>query len=150
MRKDSKDEVRYREEYGFKTKHNPWSEPSEIEGTDEVGIHTYLHLVRFGAVPLKSPGGYEIKVTRHRSPEDFRSELIGHVADAIDSEEQLTTNGINWTKLNYKVFLVAQEVSVTMAITSHGDYGFAVTAFTGEIDQILSTFRFLNNPSKAR
>ncbi|MBI4136628.1 hypothetical protein HY469_01045 [Candidatus Roizmanbacteria bacterium] len=137
-------EIYRNEEYGFETKYNPKSTPNETLGTGEVGQFSYLLTVKFGTNPLKFPNGYELRINKQRPLEEYRLELIGHVTDAIDSEEEISINDNNWTKLNYTIFLTTDYVLVTTAITNHNGYSYAVTSSSQDIDQILSTFKFLD------
>lgn len=132
------------EEYGFVTKYYPESKPSEQIGTEEAGQFTYLLLVKFGTVPLKSIKGYSLTVDKPKSLDDYRTDLIGHITDKIDSEEKITVNNNSWTKINYKIFLTTNNITVTTAITKRGEYNYTITAPSGDIDQILSTFQFID------
>lgn len=132
------------EEYGFETKYNPESSPEEIVGDETIGQFTYLLTIRFGTNPLKFPDGYELRINKQQSFDDYRLELIGHMTDIIDSEEKITINNNVWTKLNYTIFLTTDYVPVTTAITSNNNYSYAITSATGTITHILSTFRFVD------
>lgn len=127
------------EKYGFETKYHPESNPSEKVGNETVGQFTYLLLIRFGINPIKFPG-YELRINKQQTLDDYRSELIGHITDKIDSEEEILLNGNKWTKINYGVFVTTDYVSSTTAITNHAGYSYAITS--SDIDQILSTFKF--------
>lgn len=133
------------EEYGFETKYNPGSPPEEQVGSETDGQFSYLLLINFGTNPLKFPNGYTLEVNKQKSLEEYRIDLVGHNIDQIDSEENIGLNGNNWTKLNYQVFLTTKYVTVTTAIINFGDYGYAITSSSSDIDQILSTFRFLDD-----
>ena len=131
------------EEYGFETKYHPDSNPSERVGSEGVGQFTYLLLVEFGSVPLKSLYGYSLEVSR-KTLGEYRSELVGHITDEIDSEEEITISGNSWTKINYQIYLTANYVPITKAFTNRGEYNYAITASVHDIDQILSTFKFVD------
>jgi len=130
------------DKYGFEVKYDPESSPTEQVGTEDTGQFTYLLLVKFGTNPLKFPHGYAITVNKQRSLNDYRTELIGHSTDKIDSEKEITTNDNTWTKLNYQIFLTTDYIPVTTAVLSQSGYSFAITAATLDTDQILSTFKF--------
>lgn len=127
------------EKYGFETKYHPESNPSEKVGNETVGQFTYLLLIRFGINPIKFPG-YELRINKQQTLDDYRSELIGHITDKIDSEEEILLNGNKWTKIKYGVFVTTDYVPSTTAITNHAGYSYAITS--SDIDQILSTFKF--------
>lgn len=129
------------EEYGFETKYHPESSPNENVGNETSGQFTYLLLIRFGTNPIKFPHGYEFRINR-QSLDDYRSELIGHTTDKIDSEEEILVNGNTWTKINYEVFVTTDYAPITTAITNHAGYSYAITSSSLDIDQILSTFKF--------
>lgn len=130
------------EKYRFEVKYDPELSPTEQIGTEDIGQFTYLLLVKFGPNPLKSPHGYTLTVNKQKSLNDYRTELIGHNTDKIDSEEETTINDRTWTKLNYQIFLTTDYVPITTAVVSQSGYSFAITAATLDIDQILSTFKF--------
>ena len=135
-------EVYRNEEYGFEITYYSESGPNEQVGNEEAGQFTYLLSINFGNVPLHSQHGYNLQVNKKDSIEDYRSELVGHITDKIDSEEKITINNNAWTKLNYEIFLTTDYVPITTAFINHGEYSYAVTASTLNIDQILSTLRF--------
>ncbi len=131
--------------YGFETKYNPDNKATEGSGGGEtVGQFTYLLTVTFssgGSNPWHSQNGYEVEINK-KSLTDYRTEIVGHVADKIDSEQAITTNGNIWTKIDYKIFVATDYIPMTKAVINHDGYGYAVTAVALDIDQILSTFRF--------
>lgn len=131
------------EKYGFETKYNPESGPSEYVGNETDGQQPQLLLIKFGTVPLKFPHGYELTVNKQRSLEEYRSELIGQITDKINSEEEITVSGNVWTEMNYEIFLTTDYVPITTAIINHAGYSYAITASELDINQIVSTFRFL-------
>ena len=131
------------EEFGFEVKYYSESEPQENIGNEINGQFTYLLLVRFGTNPIKSTYGYELRVNKRQSLNSYREELVGHITDKIDSEEQIVINDNTWTKINYQIFLTTDYVPVTMVITNHGGYTYAITSSAVDTDQILSTFRFV-------
>ncbi|KKQ84423.1 MAG: hypothetical protein UT08_C0018G0029 [Candidatus Woesebacteria bacterium GW2011_GWB1_38_8] len=137
-------EVYRNEEYGFEITYYSESGPNEQVGNEEAGQFTYLLSINFGNVPLHSQHGYNLQVNKKDSIEDYRSELVGHITDKIESEETSLMNGITWTKLNYRIFLTSDYVSLTTAFVNHDKYGYAITSPASEIDQILSTFKFTN------
>jgi len=107
------------EKYGFETKYNSESTPNEIEGNEDEGQFTYLLMINFGTNPLKFPSGYELRINNERPLEVYKQELVGHMADAIDSEEKTEVNDNTWTKLNYKIFLTTDDIPVTTAVIHH-------------------------------
>jgi len=133
--------------YSFETKYHPESAPTENSRTDDIGQFSYLLAVDFGTNPLKSKSGYTVRINNQRSINDFRLELIGHITDKIDSESNLTLNNIVWKKLNYQIFLTTANVPLTLAITNYNKFSYAITSSSLDIDQILSTFKFLKTPS---
>lgn len=132
------------EKYGFETKYNPGSGPSEYVGNETDGQQPQLLQIKFGTVPLKFPHGYELTVNKQRSLEEYRSELIGQITDKINSEEEITVSGNVWTEMNYEIFLTTDYVPITTAIINHAGYSYAITASELDINQILSTFQFLD------
>ena len=131
------------EEFGFEVRYYPESGPQENIGNETSGQFTYLFLVRFGTNPIKSTYGYELRVNKRQSLNSYREELVGHITDKIDSEEQIVINDNTWTKINYQIFLTTDYVPVTMVITDHGGYTYAITSSAVDTDQILSSFRFI-------
>lgn len=135
------------EKYGFEIKYHPESKPNEFIGNIEAGQFTYLFLIKFGTNPIKSPYGYEFKVDNQKSLDDYRTDLVGHITDKIDSEEETVINNNAWKKINYKIFVTTDYVPITMAIINRAGYGFAISSSAFDIDQILSTFKFLDQPT---
>ncbi len=133
------------EKYGFETQHYPQSSPKEYAGDEETGQFTYLLLIKFGTVPIKSQYGYSLEINNGKTIDDYRTELVGHITDKVDSEEKITINDNTWTKINYQIFLTTDYVPITTAFINHAGYGYAITSPTDDIDQILSTFKFLEN-----
>lgn len=132
------------EKYGFEVKYNPELNLTESSGNGEAaGQFTYLQTISFGTNPIKSPYGYEVEINK-KSLGDYRMEIVGHFADKIDSEEEITVNGNSWTKIAYTIFLTTDYISVTKAVINHGEYGYAVTASTIDIGLILSAFKFID------
>lgn len=129
--------------YGFETKYDPASAPTETIGGETAGQFARLLTVKFGTIPLKSPHGYELTVSQ-QSLEDFRSELVGHVTDKVEKEEKIIINGNTWTKINYKVFLTTDYVPITTAVINYARYSYSITASPAVTDRILSTFKFLD------
>jgi hypothetical protein len=141
-------EIYKNEDYGFETRYHLESSPSERVGDETAGQFNYLLLVEFGTVPIKSLHGYELRVSKQQSLDDYRLELVGHITDAIDSEEEIIVNGNTWTKINYKIFLTTDYVPITLTVTSHSGYSYAITSSKEDVDQILSTFKFLDQEVK--
>lgn len=123
------------EKFGFRTKYHNESPPTVTDQNAD-------NVIRFGTNPLKSSYGYTITINTEMGTDSLRTELIGHVTDKIDSEEEVFINDITWTKLNYQIFLTTHLVPMTTATTNHNDYTYNITSSTADIDQILSTFRF--------
>lgn len=134
--------------FGFSVKYDPSSNPTETSGGDEdVGQFTFIQKIFFGKIPAQSPGGFEIEINNGKSLENYRTEIIGHTADAIDSETKSSYNALTWTKLYYKVLTERETFSFVKAILSTNKYGFAITSDARDIDQILSTFQYVNQNS---
>ncbi|MBU4337976.1 hypothetical protein KKB43_06050 [Patescibacteria group bacterium] len=133
------------EEYGFEVKYYPELNFQEHNGngTDD-GQFDYLFLINVGVNPSRNQYGYELRLNKQRSLDRYREELIGHVTDKIDSEEKTLINGNAWIKINYQIFLAADSVSFTTAFTNYAGYSYAITSSASDIDQILSTFKFIN------
>ncbi|HEY4474600.1 hypothetical protein A2627_05495 [Candidatus Woesebacteria bacterium RIFCSPHIGHO2_01_FULL_39_28] len=132
------------EKYGFEVKYYPELQPNEHVGTEEVGQFTYLLNVNFGTVPLKSQHGFILEVNKGNSLAEWETDLIGHNTDKIDSVQEITINNQVWTKMNYLIFVTTEEVPITTAFTNYRKLGYAITSSKLDIDQILSTFKFLD------
>ena len=133
-------------EYEFEVKYDPILDSFKQEGNGEVGQFTYLQVVSFknelnSTNFINNPHGYEIEVSR-KSIDNYKTEIVGHIADKIDSEQEVLINGNSWTKINYKIFLTTDYISVTTAIVNHNGYGYAIIATTDDIDKIIYTFKF--------
>jgi hypothetical protein len=131
--------------YGFETKYNSELKATEESGgTESIGQFTFLLTVTFSSGysnTWHSQNGYEVEIS-NKSLTGYRTEIVGHIADKIDSEQAITVNGNVWTKINYKIFATTDYVLVTKAVINHRGYGYAVTASTLDIDEILSAFKF--------
>jgi hypothetical protein len=138
------------EKYGFEVKYYPELSPSENnENNEKDGQFSYLQLVLFGTGIgggnyIKSPYGFSVRIKQKSSLEDFRKEIIGHIADKINSEIDTVINNNSWRKINYEIFLNTNYVPITSAITHRDKYSYEVKAATSDIDLILSTFKFLD------
>jgi hypothetical protein len=135
-------------QYGFEVGYNPQSPPNEEIGSNEDGQFTFLFQVNFGTNPVKFPFGYQLQVRKPTLLEDYRLELVGHTTDKIDTEEKTTINGIVWTKFNYKIFLTTEYVPMTKAVSGNPKYSYSIICSTSEINQILSTFKYISNVTK--
>jgi len=135
------------DQYNFEVKYHPESNPNELIGNNEVGQFSYLFKVNFGTNPLTSQYGYELKINNQKSLDDYRTELVGHITDTIDSEEEIVINNNTWKKINYQVFLTTDNVSITTAIIESKIFSYTIMAATIDIDKILSTFKFTNSIS---
>ena len=131
------------DKYGFEIKYYPRSTPTETKGTIDVGQFTYLLKIDFGTVPLKSKYGFTLNINQGKSLSDYQGDLVGHITDKIDSNEQININNNFWTKINYQIFINTEEVPVTTTFINYGKFGYAITASSLDIDQILSTFKFI-------
>ena len=136
-------------QYRFEVKYDPQSPPQENTSNETAGQFTYQLLVNFGTNPIKFPHGYILRITS-QSLEDYKTELIGHNTDKIDSQVNYTINGNTWTKLNYQIFLTTDYVPITTAIINHSNLSYSITAGSEDINQILSSFRFLNEENIPR
>ncbi len=134
-------------QYAFSTKYHPSAPPTEEVGNRDVGQFTFMSKVNFGPNPPQGDFSYSLEVNQQKTVENYRQELIGHITDAIDSQELVTINGLEWTKFNYQLFVNNQNLPVTLAFITQGDFGYAVTAKSQDITQILSTFAFLEDTS---
>ena len=137
------------EKYGFEIRHDPELNPTERDGGGEtVGQFTFLQSISFGSVFLKSPHSFVVEINQKFSVDDYRTDIIGHIADKIDFVEKAQINGNSWTKLSYKVSSTKGDVPVIQAVLNNRKYGYAITAGPSDIDQILSTFKFIGKDEK--
>jgi hypothetical protein len=136
-----------KQEFAFTIKYHPETQPKEFIGSDDVGQFTYIFLVDFSSGeqnPLNSTFGYNLAVKR-MDLDNTKLELVGHVTDKIDSEEQVEINGNEWVLLNYLLYVTNVEVPVTSAFTQKGDISYQITATSSNIIQILSAFKFVDD-----
>jgi hypothetical protein len=137
------------EKYGFEVKYYPELSPNENnENTDNEGQFSYLQSVLFGTGIgggnyIKSPYGFRARIKQKSSLEDFRKEIIGHIADKINSETDIVINNNSWRKINYEIFVTTDYIPMTSAVTHHDKYSYEISAATSDINLILSTFKFL-------
>ena len=61
------------EEYGFESKYNPESRPTEYIENETTGQFSYLLLIKYGTNPIKFPSGYELRVNKQQSLDEYRS-----------------------------------------------------------------------------
>lgn len=113
--------------YGFSVKYDPNNQPIEI-----AGIGQQLALISFGTM---KNNGFDIEIYAGGKPD--------HVTADIDKEEKITVDGIVGTKLTYKQVIVIDKFDVSQVIINKNNRDYIIRALDSDIDQILSTFKFL-------
>ncbi len=132
------------DKYKFQTKYNPQSTPV----INPLNKNTSLKLISFGTNFLTAANGYEIRIGKKHffGDSELKSEMLNNFnTERIDSTTHVNINGISWTKLNFRIFMSTDYVSLTSAMVNINENGFTITASSSEIDKILSTFEFFLN-----
>ncbi len=122
--------------YGFLIKYDPNNQPIEIAGTGQ-----QLALISFGTM---KNNGFDIEISTGDTLEYYKNRIMDHVTGIIDKEEKITVAGIVGTKLTYKQVIVIDNFDVSQVIINKNDRDYIITAFASDIDQILSTFKFVD------
>ncbi|OQA93273.1 MAG: hypothetical protein BWY24_00564 [Microgenomates group bacterium ADurb.Bin219] len=135
--------------YGFEIKYYPELNPSEDNGEDKIinfstGMANISH----------SQYGFSIRILAKSTTESLKEEIVNSLAKApmpskIESEEEKSFNNITWKKFNYKKFVTTDYYDMTTAVTINNQYSYEIVAAAGDIDQILSTFKFLSSDETA-
>ena len=71
--------------------------------------------------------------------------MLDHVTGKIDREEKVTIDGVVGVKLTYKQVVVIDKLDVSQVIINKNNRDYIVRALATDINQILSTFKFLEN-----
>lgn len=120
-----------------------------IEIPDDV---IYLHHVEFKDPKVTSMSGITVEVRNLTTLKDeivYRKwQVEGHlIPGKIDSEEPITISGLSGTILNY----TSGEEKFSIAIVPYQKFVYTITAQSNQLqlyNQLLSTFKFINNPGE--
>ena len=70
--------------------------------------------------------------------------MVGHIADRIDQELKSLRQGREEVKLLYTITGSGKSIQRAIDIIGGDKYSYVVTSNADQIDQILSTFKFVN------
>jgi len=70
--------------------------------------------------------------------------VVGHIADRIDQELKSLRQGREEVKLLYTITGSGKSIQRAIDIIGGDKYSYVVTSNADQIDQILSTFKFVN------
>lgn len=128
---------------GFSIKYNSTFSPVETFGDGQ-----QLALIVFGST---DDNGFNVEVSTGDNIGYYKNRIIGHMADQIDKEEPILVDGVGATKFTFSQVTPSKEVDVSMVVVNKNDRDYIITALSTEINQILSTFKFLplsNSPTE--
>ena len=76
----------------------------------------------------------------------LKSKIVGHVADNIKNETNITKDSYQGVKLEYDLSVSEPNIpnSYTVVVINNGKYSYSISSPSNFIDQILSTFKFLD------
>ena len=125
--------------FNFSVKYNPIFNPSEV-----VGSVQQLALISFGSM---KNNGFDIEVTTGDTIGYYKNRITDQ-GEKIDKEEKIIVNETAATKLTYKQIIVINKFDVSKVIITKNNRDYIITALASDIDQILSTFKFIDLESQ--
>ena len=123
--------------YGFSVQYDFNNQPIEVESSGQ-----QLALISFGTM---KNNGFDIEISTGDSLGYYKNQLLDHVTGKIDREEKVTIDGVVGVKLTYKQVVVIDKLDVSQVIINKNNRDYIVRALATDINQILSTFKFLEN-----
>ena len=130
-------------EYRFSVKHPP--KLSFVEQKSD----TSLLQINFAPLKDESSPYFSIQVKKPDKPENIiqniKAQIVGHITDKITSQ-QLDPHGFSGLQYDYTTLEGKQRSTV---IITNNYYFYVIEADTNSIDQILSTFKFLDKSNSA-
>lgn len=121
--------------FGFLVEYNSTFNPSE--STD--GIQQ-LALIGFGSM---KNNGFDIEVTTGDTIGYYKNRITDQ-GEKIDKEEKVIVDGTSATKLTFKQVIVIDKLDISKIIITKNNRDYIITALASDIDQILSTFEFVD------
>ena len=88
--------------------------------------------------------GFDIEISKGDSIDYYKNQITDHIAEKIDKEEKISINGLPATKLTYKQVIVIDKFDISKVIVNKNNRDYIITALSSDIDQILSTFKFID------
>ena len=125
------------DDYHFLVKYNPDFSPDEIP--DKAKQST---LIGFGTY---KNNGFDIEVLKSNKIEFYENKLIGDITESIDKKETIKVDGVNATKLTYKAIVVIDKMDFSKVIIKKDNFDYLITALSDDINQIISTFKFVDD-----
>lgn len=122
--------------FGFSVKYDPAFIPDETVGSGQ-----QLALITFSTMKNH---GFDIDISTGDSIDYYKNQIIDHVTNKIDKEETISVDGVPAIKLTWKQIIVIDSIDVSRTIVNKNNRDYIITALSTDIDQILSTFKFLD------
>lgn len=121
-------------EFYFSIKYDPSFSPNQIAESVQ-----QLALISFGSM---KNNGFEIEISTGDNIDYYKNRIIDQ-GEKINKEEKITVDGVPATKLTYKQVIVINKFDVSKVIITKNNRDYIITALTSDVDQILSTFKFI-------
>ncbi len=130
------------EEWGFEMKYPPHLIPTETTSHGYIrGFYFKNELSALVYMDISIDIG---NTTLPQAVGQIKTSLVGHVIDDIKNESQVVTkNGYTGIKLEYEI--PPNSDSYSVVILHNREHSFTITARSNYINQILSTFKFLED-----
>lgn len=133
-------------QYGYSVKYYPPLNP-----TKEISDDIYLSLVAFDNPSMQTiqKGMFSISVGKTELDKEVEYQkwtVEGHILASLGKEENISFQGYRGVRLEYKPDEgLGNGGPFTIVIINNGKYSYAIRSIPERIDQILSTFRLLDD-----
>lgn len=128
------------EEFKYEVKYSP-----ELTLTEERN-DIFLFQSNFLSKQKEFLNGFIITITKNDGLEKalvyWRWRVVGHISDEIDKETNIKVNNINAVRLD---FTTIDNKNKCYIIIPKGSFNYVIQSSSNQTNQILSTFRFLDN-----
>lgn len=128
-------------QYGYSVKHPEGSPPTEHKDED-----IYLNFVSFGDRLKEGFLWFEITVRKADLNEevDYINWQSGHSLVKLTNEEDLSIEDFSAKRLDYEPSKYDEPKPTSFIIINRNQHSYTISSRPEDIDQILSTFRFLD------
>lgn len=132
------------DKYNYSVKH-----PNFVSANSLTGNDIYLSYVSFEDPTEQEDYKFSIRVRENSLDEEvnlIKNQILGHVLVSLESEKRFTKNGFDGIRLDFVPIQFEDAIPVipfTNIILHNEVYSYTINASTKYIDQILSTFEFI-------